>query len=228
MLLYEGESLINGEPIVAIATGLQRPSTNRKTGPMIQTWILHRYEFPSDAVKTGSDEAICGDCSARGRWCYVQVGQAPNRIWRTFQDSQYQPFDLQAFRGKALRIGSYGDPAAVPTRVWADLTGVTSFWTGYTHAWRTCDPQLKKYVMASVDSLEEYYSAKRLGWRCFRVTESLSHRVTGEARCPYPDTGLQCIQCRHCDGHGTGRRGDVVTEVHGSGAAQFRENILSS
>jgi hypothetical protein len=228
VLLFEGNSLINGEPIVAIATGLQWPSTNRKTGPMVQTWILHRDELPTEAIKSGRDKAICGDCPARGQWCYVQVGQAPNRIWQTFQVSKYQPFDLQAFRGKALRIGSYGDPAAVPTRVWADLAGVTSFWTGYTHAWRTCDPQLKKYVMASVDSLEEYYSAKRLGWRCFRVTESLSHRVTGEARCPYPDAGLQCIQCRHCDGLGTGRKGDVVTQVHGSGAAQFKEKILSS
>ncbi len=73
MLLFEGNSLINDEPIVAIATGLQRPSTNRKTGPMIQTWILHRDELPTQAIKSGSDEAICGTCPARGRWCYVQV-----------------------------------------------------------------------------------------------------------------------------------------------------------
>ena len=228
MLLYEGKSLINGEPIVTIATGLQRPSTNRKTGPMIQTWILHRDELPSDAIKTGSDEAICGDCSARGRWCYVQTGQAPNRVWRSFQDSQYEPFNIEAFRHKAVRMGSYGDPAAIPTRVWGALAAVASCWTGYTHAWRTCDPTLKNYLMASVDSSDEYRIAKSLGWRCFRITETPDHRVTGEARCPYPDTGLQCIACRHCDGLGTGRKGDVVTQVHGSGAAQFKENILGS
>lgn len=223
MLLYEGQSLINGDPIVAIATGLKHPSRNRKTGAMIQTWILHRDELPTEAIKTGSDEAVCGSCPARGQWCYVQVGQAPNRVWRSFQDNLYEPFDLEAFRGKPLRIGSYGEGAAVPTRVWADLAAVASFWTGYTHAWRTCDPALKNYLMASVDSLEEYQAAKAQGWRCFRVTANPAIRLKGEARCPYPETGLQCIACRHCDGLGTGRRGDVVTLVHGRRSQLFEK-----
>ena len=37
IILYQGASLINGQPIVALA---QSDSTNRKTGNMIQTFIL--------------------------------------------------------------------------------------------------------------------------------------------------------------------------------------------
>jgi hypothetical protein len=182
---------------------------------MIQTWILHRNHLPTHAVRTGSDAAVCGDCPARGRWCYVQVGQAPNRIWQSYRHGDYPPLDLNSFRRRAVRIGAYGDPAAVPSQIWARIASVASFCTGYTHAWRSCDPSLKRYLMASVDSLEEYHEAKALGWRCYRVTESLSTRLTGEAICPHERSQLQCIACRHCDGLASGRRGDVVTLVRG-------------
>jgi hypothetical protein len=53
---------------------------NRKTGNMIQVWILCANESPVAAVKSGSDGIVCGDCKHRGngfsdRTCYVNVGQ---------------------------------------------------------------------------------------------------------------------------------------------------------
>ena len=43
----------------------------------------------------------------------------------------------------ALRIGSYGDPAAVPTWVWKDLASDVKVMTGYTHQWKRFDESLR-------------------------------------------------------------------------------------
>ena len=47
-VLYEGPSLLDGEPIVAILTGLRSSSGNRKTGAMLQTWILRADVSPAE------------------------------------------------------------------------------------------------------------------------------------------------------------------------------------
>jgi hypothetical protein len=46
IVLYRGPSLLDGSPIVAIAT---IGSTNVKTGPMVQTWILRADMNPLEA-----------------------------------------------------------------------------------------------------------------------------------------------------------------------------------
>ena len=66
---------------VIIATGFSTPSDNRKTGDMIQIWILVRSVSPTEAIRTGLDRLICGSCVHRGheengrhgveRTCYV-------------------------------------------------------------------------------------------------------------------------------------------------------------
>ena len=56
-IIYEGPSVIDGKPIVAIATYSGR---NRKTGAMVQTYILRADLNPLDASKTGEDASICG------------------------------------------------------------------------------------------------------------------------------------------------------------------------
>jgi hypothetical protein len=65
VIIYEGPSVIDGAPIVAIATGFKSPSSNDKTGTMIQVWILRADIAPHEAQKTGADESICGDCPMR-------------------------------------------------------------------------------------------------------------------------------------------------------------------
>ena len=41
-------------------------SNNSKTGDMPQTWILVKNVNPIEAVNTGADKLICGDCKHRG------------------------------------------------------------------------------------------------------------------------------------------------------------------
>ena len=76
-VLYEGPSLIDGAPIVVVAT---LKTSNIKTGDMVQTWILRSDIEPHHAVKSGDDLSICGDCihrPANQGSCYVTVFQAP-------------------------------------------------------------------------------------------------------------------------------------------------------
>src|SRR5262245_25281056 len=65
LVLYRGPSLLNGRPIVCIATGLARQSKNRTTGPVVQTYILPDRENPLAALASGGDAAVCGDCPHR-------------------------------------------------------------------------------------------------------------------------------------------------------------------
>ena len=57
---------------------------------MIQTWILRSDVNPVEAVNNGDDYSICGDCPHRKndkgeRSCYVNVGQAPNAVFKSFK-----------------------------------------------------------------------------------------------------------------------------------------------
>ena len=57
-VIYDGPSLIDGQPIVAIATYSDR---NTKTGQVLQTYILCKDIDPRLASKKGLDVSICGD-----------------------------------------------------------------------------------------------------------------------------------------------------------------------
>ena len=89
LVIYRGPSILDGSPIVVIATGLGSGSSNRKTGALVQTWILREDVSPIKAIQNGSDVSICGACPHRGRIedgrnvgrsCYVNVGQAPLNV----------------------------------------------------------------------------------------------------------------------------------------------------
>ena len=64
-IFYRGASQIDGAPIVGIATV---NSGNRKTGVMVQTWIIRDDVHPVVASRTGADASICGNCPHRGQY----------------------------------------------------------------------------------------------------------------------------------------------------------------
>ena len=129
-VIYRGPSQLDGAPIVAIATGLAKGSTNSKTGGgLIQVWILREDVSPVHAVHSGADSSICGTCPHRGRIengrnldrsCYVTVFQAPLNVWKCYKRGLYAPASNLAttFEGRGVRLGAYGDPAALPIEIW--------------------------------------------------------------------------------------------------------------
>jgi hypothetical protein len=236
-IVYRGPSMFDRDsPIVAILTGIQGGSDNSKTGAkgrqLAQVYIIRADRDPLTAIRTGMDYAICQHCGLRGdhgkgRGCYVTIKNAPQSIYRAYARGSYAqltPADaarLLRMHRVNLRQGAYGDPAALPIGVIRELAqGVR--WTGYTHAWTT-HPELRPYLMASVDSAPEARTAAGMGWRYFRTRTPDMPVLPGESMCP-ASAEMQhrssCAQCLLCDGaYGADdRRRNITIQVHGSTA----------
>ena len=233
-----GYILFRNSTVVVIATGIKRASANKKTGKMVQVWILRADMSPLEAIKTGKDARICGNCPHRGfripagilgkrhnkterkRTCYVEVGRAPSAIYGAFKRGIYPFLPLEnyadVFSGKSIRLGAYGDPAVMPPAVVAELCRVSTRHTGYTHQWRTSGAWLKPFVMASCDSIADYQDAAAQGWRTFRVTVGMTPHA-GEILCPASaEAGFktQCARCGLCNGAGAAK--NIYIPVHGA------------
>lgn len=209
--VYRGPSAIDGAPIVVIVTGLANRSTNRKTGGMVQSYILRADIEPTAAIRAGSDTAVCGTCPHRSKasggagTCYVNVGQGPLAVFRAWQRGNYPTMTLDEalhlMRGRAFRIGTYGDPGAVPDAggFWARLTLLAESRTGYTHRWRDTGANLRGLCMASVDSEEEAIEAQSLDWATFRVAKYGDRaRLRTEAYCPASEESGKRVTCETC------------------------------
>jgi hypothetical protein len=57
--------LYDEDNIIVLLSGLKTPSRNIKTGPMLQTCIIRSDIHPTEALKSGQDELICGSCIHR-------------------------------------------------------------------------------------------------------------------------------------------------------------------
>jgi hypothetical protein len=213
------------ESRVIIATGFSKTSDNRKTGDMIQIWILCKAVDPVRAIKEGLDRLICGSCVHRGdgtgsgRSCYVNVGQAPLGIWRAWRAGKYPTLQfMDCFAGRKVRFGAYGDPTHIPIGLALAIAGVSSGWTGYTHQWRKPSLQgWKTLLMASVDSVAELVIARSMGWSTFRVGSEAS---AGESLCASERVGTPCADCLLCAGSRGGLE-SVHIPAHGTGARHF-------
>ena len=210
-IIYNGPSLLDGQPIVVIATYSNR---NTKTGHVVQTYILRSDINPLEASKTGADFSICGNCPmrgevttdpnrkiAKGRKCYVNLGQGVLIVFKSFLRGVYKPGDPRTMgRGRFVRVGTYGDPAAVPQRVWELLLSDADGFTAYTHQ----KPWRPEIAMQSADSHAEAVMHWEENRRTFRVIADLGDLdKANETLCPASkEMGrrVQCAECRLCAG----------------------------
>lgn len=222
-VFYHGPSVIDGAEIVGVIT---YDSKNSKTGAgLAQTWIMRADMAPSLAQKTGHDESVCGNCRLRPslfapkalgeKECYVITFHAPRSVLAAFQRGSYGPVvereNLpELARGWNVRLGSYGNPSAIPSAVWESLMAEASGWTGYDHLWNHPNPAvranskaLQRWCMASVDSEESARAAWADGWRTFRTMVPGSPMIDGECRCPASKEAghlTTCDKCQACSG----------------------------
>ena len=123
IVLYKGPSMLNGDPIVVLAT---IDSANRKTGPLVQTYIVPQMG-PLLASKRGKDDSVCGKCSRRhslGGDCYVAIFQGPHSAWKSWvldgrpaANWDHHTLELQReARDEGLRLGSYRGSRRRPVR----------------------------------------------------------------------------------------------------------------
>jgi len=237
-VIYQGPSLLNGEPIVVIA--IIQKSRNAKTGNMVQTYILPDNGLsPLENVKNLQDESVCGICPHRrgkGGSCYVNLGRGPNQVWKTYNKGNY-PVSLEIAselcKDRIVRLGTYGDPAAVPRIVWVSLLENANGHSGYSHQWKNGKADtIKDLVMASVDIPEDYKVAKSLGYRTFRVRLQNEPLLSGEFICPASHEGNKrklCVNCKACDGNSNPERNqaNVAIIVHGILANRFENSRVT-
>lgn len=235
MIIYEGPSQIDNSPIVMIALP---DSTNRKTGNIVQTYIMRSDIHPMDAINSGADESICGGCVHRkavgsnGRTCYVFPPSFAG-IWKKYKAGGYDRLNgrnINKFRNRVIRFGAYGDPMAVPPHVWERITKHASNHTSYTHQWERLQFHMveiaemhavnskaywTKKTMASVESLDEKKRANSMGYKTYRVGLKGERPQRDEMLCPASDEAgkaLTCDQCLRCNGTSK----NIFIPVHGT------------
>jgi len=243
-ILYRGPSLIDGTPIVVIAVW-RRKAANTKTGPMVQTYILPDVGLLDimQIVRTGLDVSVCGGCTHRYRYdangiairgtrtCYVNLGQGVQSVLSCFGRGGYQDVSNDAAlieelgRGRMVRLGTWGDPAAVPAPTWAALLADSVGHTGYTHQWRSkrLAAPIRDIVMASCETEADVLKAKALGFAgTFRVLPVFELPAADELCPASAEAGKQatCFQCGRCNGQG----GDVAIVAHGSMRGRYLPN----
>lgn len=226
VILWAGNSLLNAEPIIVLAIGLKTESKNTKTGALIQTYILpDNGQTPTEAWNSGADASVCGDCIHRkDGWgtCYVNLGQGPHAVhgaWLRGNYPIFNPTHLEFFKDSIVRLGAYGDPAAVPIGVWEQILGVAAGWTGYTHQWKRCDKTYQRYLMASCETVRQRRKAMREGWKAFRVRNEDEPLEQGEFECPASKEAgarLTCDQCLACRGGTWTGQATPSIVVHGA------------
>ena len=176
------------------------------------------------------------------RVCYVRLEQAPTGIFKAYEAGRYEvvttPVAIELVRGRPLRVGAYGDSAALPVGVLRPVVAAAAVVLNYTHAAGYAPgraDRLGPFTMASADSIEQAQQYQARGLRTFRVSPSFElvggvRRVLdiqpGESQCPKTiDKAVQCVGCGLCDGNRRGLRGNIVAPVHGKGAAYLGESI---
>jgi len=220
-VFYRGPSLIDGAPIVGVAIYSDR---NGKTGRVLQTYIIRADMNPLEASKTGADVSICGTCPLRGtptadparkqaagRRCYVNLGQGPLSVFRALERGRYPDVDPAAIgAGRMVRVGTYGDPAAIPGEVWDAMLSQATTWTAYTHQ----KPWRPDIAMQSADDYHEAALHWHAGRRTFRVITGLDDiDHNHEILCPASKEAgrrVQCAACKLCKGSARGKSIAIV------------------
>ena len=195
-IIWKGKSKLDPSADIAVVMSrIVEPSENIKTGRMIQIQILNYGKEYKDF--NPMSESICGDCQHKNKSCYVLWNKSIYSSWKRAMELEELTLDqgIQLCKGRSIRLGTAGDPAAVPAKVWIKLLEGAKNWTAYTHQWHKPEFQeYKEFCMASVDSLEQERLAISLGWLPFRVGTEAMKMTTTEL---YKGLGFetQTMQC---------------------------------
>lgn len=155
------------------------------------------------------------------RSCYVAVHQSVLSVYRAFKRGAYPiatpEQTAEIFAGRAVRLGSYGDPAWTPIDVLETIVARAASRTGYTHQWRN-RPEYLRLLMGSADSQSDALEIERLGGRAFVVSADGEISATRQIVCPATTKAkMDCERCGICNGasaqpsvriapHGAGKR----------------------
>lgn len=231
-IIYHGPAML---PYKGTVTAVAFESCdNPKTGHCIAVAILPGKGVDAMAARgKGRDLACCGGCvfrsiaSGGNGGCYVSplalmgYAGAASSAW-----TAADPYAMPACPSLPMRLGAYGDPAAIPLdafhRLMAWHTGMA--W-GYTHGWKHPNAQhLRTVCMASVETPQGQADAQAKGWRVYRIIPTAGDRkATGLPLCESAK-GVACVDCGQCSGL-SGSKGGRAIVVHGVSIKRATSNL---
>ena len=155
---------------------------------------------------------------AEKRKCYVRIDQGSLIVWKAYQKGSYpKTNDISELgRGRMVRLGTYGDPAAVPSYVWHQLLEEAIGHTAYSHQ-NDIIPIDKKIFMGSADSLEHAKKFWNDNIRTFRVIQNLDEIQDNEILCPASkEAGRKstCAKCKLCSGTSSNSKKSIAIVQH--------------
>jgi hypothetical protein len=229
IILYKGASALDrSREIVVIAT---LSSNNRKTGDMVQVWILSEDTHPVQLSADKQDHVICGNCPHRqslGGACYVNIGQAPAAVFKAYQRGLYPVYDASKhdalFKGRKIRLGAYGDPAAMPFEIAEHIISLSDGHTAYTHQQKHAgfDKRFLSLCMISADTPKQAAAAHAIGAKTFRIAVDITDKFENEIECLSDSKGISCHDCGICKG--SSAPVNIIIAVHGSRKGNFLNN----
>lgn len=212
----------------------QKNSINRKTGDMLQVFIL-----PLNWVKSGimdDDREICFDCifsQSKTKKCYVRKGFSNlglitkvKCLHKAYLNNEIPLLDAETekqiikfCKNKFIRFGAYGEPILLGESLTNKISKVSLGWTGYTHQYKNpLYNWAKEYFMASVESEFESEYAKKIGFRTFFVVDNVKLVEKNKyVNCPaskeqnYKTT---CEDCLLCQGTKSKSKKSIIINKH--------------
>lgn len=197
-------------------------SNNKKTGDIPTGWVGEKKEETA---------ASCKGCQMFKNTpnekysCYAWRGMVHTGLNRVQTTAAARPDDYslkvalakRAKTAKAVRLGSIGDPGAIPIKLMRSYAkyirsqGLSILC--YTHRWRKLSAAWYKLSMASCDTVEQVDEAASKGWRTTVIVPSSFINVKrfktpqGRDVVIYPAMraahlgvkAITCNECRLCD-----------------------------
>jgi len=103
LCVYDGPSLLDSIRTIVLVSGYDTPSTNTKTGDMLQAYIVRGDMPPSEAAAIGADVSVCGQCALRPLLvklsrsqgkdyipCYVDKVRGPDNVWQSWNSGNVE------------------------------------------------------------------------------------------------------------------------------------------
>ena len=98
--------VVSRNGIDTIASGLVNPSSNAKTGDVLQIKHVAKGQSPTQTIKSKKDDIVCGDCPLKGKVCYVNPISL-NASWKSTRGQA--PLGEFPKVNKSVRFGEYGE-----------------------------------------------------------------------------------------------------------------------
>ena len=135
--------------------------------------------------------------------CYVKKGYALMGLKSSAKSKNYtvgcEKENINKFTNEFVRFGAFGEPVLAGEKATKQITQVASSWTGYTHQWRDLRHHwANQYFMASVEDVKGKKEANALGYRTFRVADSLDEMLPDEVLCPASKEAGRKATCKDC------------------------------